>query len=428
MKINTINVINYRSIRKLDLHCKPRFNVIAGVNGAGKSTLLSAIEIMLSWVKARIRLRTSNGAYPDFSDISKGAYQTLISIVSDPKELRWEIARVSPAYRGKDRHKSELTQLTEYADSLAIQYQKKPDDVDLPMFVKYSVNRSLIDIPTHVHKKHILDAMSLYEGKIDGGSNLRSFFEWFREREDIEREEREERKTFSYEDPQLKAVRKAISEAMSGYGDLHTRRKTPTGFELRKNGDVFRVEDLSDGEKCYLTLIGDIARRLAICNPSLDNPLDGVGIILIDELELHLHPSWQAEAIDKLRGIFPNCQFFITTHSPHIVQNLRLQDEDSLIVLDNGNVYNVDAKYGSPVNKVLSEVFGLQSLRPKPVEKAANEVWELLSEGVYEGEELDRSLSNLKALISEQDLEFADIKRQMALNKKYQENASDQES
>ena len=429
MKINTINVTNYRSIRQLDLHCKPRFNVIAGVNGAGKSTLLSAIEIMLSWVKARIRLRTSNGAYPEFSDISKGAFQTQISITAtDSQELRWEIARVSPAYRGKDRHKSDLTQLTEYADSLAIQYHNNPEEVDLPMFVKYSVNRSLIDIPNHVHKKHILDAMTLYEGKIDGGSNLRSFFEWFREREDIEREEREERQTFSYEDPQLKAVRRAISEAMTGYGDLHTRRKTPTGFELRKNGEVFRVEDLSDGEKCYLTLIGDIARRLSICNPALDNPLDGVGIVLIDELELHLHPSWQCEAIDKLRAIFPNCQFFITTHSPHIVQNLKLEDEDSLTVLDNGNVYNVDARYGSPVNQILSEVFGLQSLRPKPIEQATELVWSLLAEGVYEGEELNQSLSSLKALISEQDLEFVDIKRQLALNKKCQGDASDQEN
>ncbi|MDE5795419.1 MAG: AAA family ATPase [Muribaculaceae bacterium] len=428
MKITSINVTNYRSIRQLDLQCKPRFNVIAGVNGAGKSTLLSAIEIMLSWVKARIRLRTSNGAYPDFSDISKDASQTLISITAnDPHELKWEIARVSPAYRGKDRHKSELTQLTEYADSIANQYHENPEEVNLPMFVKYSVNRSLIDIPTHVHKKHILDAMSLYEGKIDGGSNLRSFFEWFREREDIEREERDERQSFSYEDPQLKAVRKAISEAMNGYGDLHTRRKKPTGFELRKNGEVFRVEDLSDGEKCYLTLIGDIARRLAICNPALDNPLDGVGIVLIDELELHLHPSWQSEAIDKLRSIFPNCQFFITTHSPHIVQNLRLEDDDSLTVLDNGNVYNVDAEYGSPVNKILSEVFGLQSLRPKAVQRATDQVWSILAKGAYKGEELDQSLSNLKALISDHDPEFADIKRQIALNKRNQGNASDQE-
>lgn len=238
------------------------------------------------------------------------------------------------------------------------------------MFAKYSVNRSLIGVPIHVYKKHELDAISLYEGKFDGGSNLRSFYEWYREREDIEREEREERKTFEYEDRQLAVVRRAISMVMSGYGELHTRRKSPAGFELRKNGEVFRVEQLSDGEKCYLTLVGDIALRLAICNPTLDNPLDGEGIVLIDELELHLHPKWQGEVIDKLRTTFPNCQFFITTHSPHIVQNLRLQDADSLIVLVDGEVHHVRSSYGLPVDDVLREVFQMDILRPEAVKQA----------------------------------------------------------
>lgn len=424
MKIQSLEVVAYRSIKQLNLTFKPGINVIAGVNGAGKSTLLTSIEVMLSWVKAKIRLRASNGLYPNFSDISHGTHFTSIRIrTSEPTGLFWEVARVAPSFRGKDRPKSDLTKLTEYTDELAERYNQNPESENLPMFVKYSVNRSLIDIPTHVRKKHILDAMSLYEGKIDGGSNLRSFFEWFREREDIEREEREERRSFEYEDSQLKAVRRSISLVMSGYGDLHTRRKAPVGFELRKNGEVFRVEDLSDGEKCYLTLIGDIARRLAICNPTLEDPLKGVGIILIDELELHLHPSWQSEAIDKLRETFPNCQFFITTHSPHVVQNLRLDNDDSLTVLSQGEVYNVDAKYGAPVDDVLSEVFGLKSLRPKRVTETSEKVWKLLEKGIYEGDKLEQSLNDLNSLITDRDIEFARIKMQIALNKKNSEHA-----
>lgn len=426
MKLSTLEIVNFRSIRRIELSCKPGVNVIAGVNGAGKSTLLSAIEILLSWVKARIRLRSSNGVYTAFSDISHGAdFSLLAASASEPDGLCWEIARVSPGYRGKDRHKSELAKLTEYADSLVEEFERVPEGVNLPMFVKYSVNRSLIDIPTHVHKKHVLDAMSLYEGKIDGESNLRSFFEWFREREDIEREEREERRSFDYEDSQLQAVRKAISRVMSGYGDLHTRRKAPAGFELRKNGETFRVEELSDGEKCYLTLVGDIARRLAICNPALDNPLEGVGVVLIDELELHLHPSWQCEAIDKLRDVFPNCQFFITTHSPHVVQNLRLDKDDGLVVLSEGKIFNVDAEYGASVDKVLCEIFGLESLRPRPVAQALKRVWSVLEEGGYEGKELTDALTELNDLIKSNDLEFAKIRMQIALNKKNHENAPD---
>lgn len=424
MKIDTLEIVNFRLIKQLTLHFKPGINVIAGINGAGKSTLLYAIEILLSWVKARIRLRNSNGIYPSFADVSHGQNITRLGVImSEPKEMRWDVTRVSPYYRGKDRHKSELSQLTEYTDTLVNIFNNNGGKTNLPMFVKYSVNRSLIDIPTHVRKKHILDAMSLYEGKIESGGNLRSFYEWFREREDIEREEREERHTFEYDDSQLNAVRRAISTVMEGYGDLHTRRKAPSGFELRKNGEVFRVEDLSDGEKCYLTLIGDVARRLAICNPLLLNPLEGVGIVLIDELELHLHPLWQCQAIDKLRSVFPNCQFFITTHSPHIVQNLRLNKEDSLTVLSRGEIFNVDAEYGATVDKTLSEIFGLQSLRPIPVTQALERVWNILERGVFEGDVLSKAVDDLKDLIQEPDLEFVKIQMQIALNKEDHKDA-----
>lgn len=425
MRLEKIEIENFRSIRQLELHFKSGFNVIAGINGAGKSTLLKTIEIALSWVKARIKNRTANGTYPDFSSVSRGANWTRIGVsCSDPDGLSWGVVRVAENYRGADRPKSDLARLTEYTDELVARYKESDEQASLPMFVYYSVNRSLIDIPTRVRKKHILDAVSLYGEKIDGGGNLRSFFEWFREREDVEREEREERRTFDYEDVQLHAVRSAISQVMSGYGDLHTHRKSPVGFELRKNGVSFRVEELSDGEKCYLTLVGDIARRLAICNPSSNNPLESVGIIMIDELELHLHPAWQSQAIDKLRTVFPNCQFFITTHSPHVVQNIHLKENDSLTVLSGGNVYNVDAKYGAPVDGVLAEVFGMESLRPKPVNEASKRVWALLESGIYEGSELDRRLSEFIALVGLDDLEISRINMQRAVNKRKHEDAT----
>jgi len=64
-------------------------------------------------------------------------------------------------------------------------------------------------------------------------------------------------------------------------------------------------------------------RRLALANPELDDPLLGHGVILIDEIELHLHPTWQREIVEKLRAMFPNIQFIGTTHSPFVIQSLR---------------------------------------------------------------------------------------------------------
>jgi predicted ATP-binding protein involved in virulence len=87
---------------------------------------------------------------------------------------------------------------------------------------------------------------------------------------------------------------------------------------------------LSQGEKS-LILVGDIARRLAMMNPKLDNPLLGKGIILIDEIDMHLHPQWQRSIIQRLQTTFPNCQFILTTHSPLVIsdtQNILVYDLD----------------------------------------------------------------------------------------------------
>ena len=76
------------------------------------------------------------------------------------------------------------------------------------------------------------------------------------------------------------------------------------------------------------TLVGDLARRLALANQKDPNPLNGRGIVLIDEIELHMHPSWQRKVLPVLRQTFPNIQFIITTHSPQVLgeadENLKL--------------------------------------------------------------------------------------------------------
>ena len=88
---------------------------------------------------------------------------------------------------------------------------------------------------------------------------------------------------------------------------------------VSKNGMEQNVNQLSDGEKCTLALFGDLARRISIANPHMQNPLEGKGIVLIDEIELHMHPSWQRKVLTTLKSVFPNIQFIITTHSPQIL-------------------------------------------------------------------------------------------------------------
>lgn len=90
---------------------------------------------------------------------------------------------------------------------------------------------------------------------------------------------------------------------LDNVSDLKVKR-SPLRMTVKKNGLEMRVDNLSDGEKCTLALFGDLARRIALANPSRSNPLEGEGIVLIDEIELHMHPSWQRKILGALKVLF----------------------------------------------------------------------------------------------------------------------------
>ena len=159
----------------------------------------------------------------------------------------------------------------------------------------------------------------------------------------------------------LNSVRKAIND-FTGFQNLNIRRQGTPTMILEKNGEELDVNQLSQGEKSLLALVGDIARRLTLLNPSLDNPLEGKGVVMIDEVDLHLHPKWQHDLIDKLVATFPNVQFILTTHSPHVIS-----DRADILVysLDDGELTKMPNVYGEDVNTVLTKVFDVPIRDPK---------------------------------------------------------------
>lgn len=110
---------------------------------------------------------------------------------------------------------------------------------------------------------------------------------------------------------------------------------------------------LSDGEKCLLSLVGDLASRLAIADPIADNPLEGSGIVLVDEIDLHLHPAWQRKVTHILTRTFPNCQFIVTTHSPQVLGEIKAQD---IRQLNDFKVSVPSQSYGLDSNSILDSI------------------------------------------------------------------------
>lgn len=112
-----------------------------------------------------------------------------------------------------------------------------------------------------------------------------------------------------------------------------------------KHNTELSIAQLSEGEKCILAMTGDLARKLAIANPSRENPLEGEGIVLIDEVDLHLHPSWQGRIMPLLFRTFPNVQFIVTTHSPKVLSEITdeaqifeiYQKDDGIVVTKEGD-------------------------------------------------------------------------------------------
>jgi predicted ATP-binding protein involved in virulence len=157
---------------------------------------------------------------------------------------------------------------------------------------------------------------------------------------------------------------------------------------IDKNGKTLDVVQLSQGEKSLMALVGDIARRLAMLNPALENPLAGDGIILIDEVDLHLHPSWQRSLCDRLIETFPNCQFVLTTHSPLVISDCK---NVLVYILNNGESRQLPSQYGQDANTVLLDVMDT-SIRNEKIDTELNDLLDAIQ---------DLKLTEAKLLLAE---------------------------
>jgi predicted ATP-binding protein involved in virulence len=436
MKISKLELRNFRSIHKIDLEFDRHLNVFYGVNGSGKTTILDALALMLSWLVARIKNPKTNGNIISNIDIKNETSVSSLSLYfkkSQSEEYNWKTSR------GRDGRilfdKPHYTGLQELSEAIYADFSKENASGNLPVFIYYDVSRVVQDIPLRIKKKHLFETLSTYENALKKGSDFRLFFEWFRVREDIEKEKREDilkdgfetafknyeahhealkkrsakpngnhlnlneiqehavegvKKKFSaegllkniYEDVQLKSVRRALENFLPEFTNFRIQRSpSPIRMFVEKNGIKYAIQQLSDGEKCLMALIGDLARRLAIANPSLENPLEGEGIVLIDEIDLHLHPKWQQIVIKRLTATFPNIQFFISTHSPFVLTETKpeqlfcLTQKDGEMRVETG--LNT---YGHTSERILEDFMGLERTRPEEVATRFSEVFKLISE------------------------------------------------
>ena len=163
---------------------------------------------------------------------------------------------------------------------------------------------------------------------------------------------------------------------LPGYSNLRVTRRPRLQMCIDKDGKTFDILQLSQGERSLLALVADIAYRLAIMNPTSEDPLHGKGIVLIDEIDLHLHPRWQRSVIRNLQTTFPNCQFIITTHSPLVVSD---PQEVQVFLLEEGSTRELDNLYGMDIEQVLFEIMDTP-LRHEPLQEKLNDLMDAIQD------------------------------------------------
>lgn len=367
-KIERLWFRDFRGLQQVELDLPEQpIIVFVGANGAGKTSVLEGASILLSWLGARLRSENTRGVQIDDEDVHNEASEAEIGIRFrlGGKVAEWIVVKTM---RGRAvRVRSKLEGLKGLAKPIREQMRYEPGRTSVPLLAYYPVTRAVLDIPLKTKRERAYDQFDAYDGAFTGDqrnrsttslSSFRTFFEWFRIREDLENEARL-REDPAHRDRELEAVRQAVERLMSGFQNLHVRRKPPLRMVVTKGGQELAVNQLSDGEKCLLALVGDLARRFALANPADPNPLDGSGVVLIDELELHLHPKWQHQVIERLTAAFPRCQFLITTHSPAVMSHVE-NGAAFLLRNEEGTVrhYRLDDTFGHDANALLEDVFG----------------------------------------------------------------------
>jgi predicted ATP-binding protein involved in virulence len=408
MKIRQVILNNIGLFENLEISLAPtaqnpsNITVFVGSNGAGKTSLLQALATSLSWFTARLLTEKGSGN-PISEDAilnTANAGSVQIEIFDFSKSLSPDHSELNPYFRWmlaknrkgrKTQYSSNLNDCTRlanlYRDTLT-----RDDKTSLPLIVFYPVERVVLDIPLKIRTKHTFLQLDGYDNSLSQGVDFRRFFEWFREREDTENESRIPEDVLnqlkplaetnqdvwrwlnehnaSAKDRQLTAVRTAIRRFMPHIDNLRVRRKPHLYMAIDKNGETLNVAQLSQGEKSLMALVGDIARRLAMLNPALENPLEGDGVVLIDEVDLHLHPSWQRSLCDRLTQTFPNCQFVLTTHSPLVISDCK----DVLVyTLTQGKLRQLPSQYGQDANTVLLDVMDT-SIRNEKINTDLNDL------------------------------------------------------
>ena len=434
MKLKKVKIINYRCFKEAEIDFDEHTTLIVGKNGAGKTAILDAVAVAISTFLLGIDVGVSRSISKDdaryeFHDLDGTVdpqHQFPVNIESigdilDNYNVRWVRSLNSESGNTTVKEARELTNISKSVQNRIMTGDKS---LNLPLISYYGTGR------LYAQKKEKKNIKSLTEFKRQVGyvdcmaaeSNEKLMLNWFQIQ--TLKSLQEQQRTGKVEKPLLlKTVESAICkcfERISGSKnadivfDLDTHRLV-LNFE---SGDgslqKFAMDEMSDGYKNTLSMIGDIAYRMAVLNPMLGDKVleETSGVVMIDEIDLHLHPQWQQTIISDLNTIFPKIQFIVSSHAPAVINSVA---KEQIRILDNGGIYMPAAQtYGRDANSILREVMKV-SERPTDIKQRMNLFYSYMDENNYK--EADKVLTEIEAIVGATDPDIAAARTSLDLEK-----------
>lgn len=440
---------DFRGLGDLNIRFDQRLTVIIGNNGIGKSSVLDGVSINLSWLKSNILKEDRPGRDVKDNDINNESEYASVTSRYKFSDSYFQIMNTAVKAGSANKRNNDLFEIKSLA-GIVRHSNEFNKNLNLPLLVSYDVYRGgdlFRPSKRYSKPKDYWSKLDAYDEQVSIRHDFDGLIDWLKflitsSRQELKDENFNEILKLEKELDEVKAI---ISSLPSSFEDvkikmedelklkesqlqeyinqssgelkivaintLNTLTKAFQGFitdlerfdvEFARNKiDLFIIKggvrlnpyQLSQGEKVLITLFGDISKRIILLNPGLVNPLEGKGIILIDEIELHLHPGWQQIIIESLCATFPNIQFVLTTHSPqvlttvpkHCIRILKRDPDDEL----NNRVIAITPSFqtkGVVSADVLSYIMDIDPVPPVTEAQWIDDYIELVETGKSETE------------------------------------------
>jgi len=356
MRVTRFKLVNLRAIEALEFKFQPGFNLIVGVNGVGKTSVLDALAVCLSAVvKDANRLRTPVDSF-GLDDIRIGADSLTLECGFGIGQTEYTYLIHKPRTTSAPQEKKagmprqqvhETPEHTEYLGERPKPATGKEAE-GRPLAILFSTRRA---VPSERAPAKSVAAGGIPAAYAEAFSNrelrLGEFAAWMRVQQALKSENPKSGRV-------LVAFEAAVRRFLPEYKNLRVDDGARPRLLIDHGTTTLQVRQLSDGERGTLAMVLDLTRRLAQASPSMKDPAaTAEAVVMIDEIDLHLHPQWQRRIVRDLTAAFPKCQFITTTHSPQVIGEV---DHERIQIISEGQVFSPLHSFGVDSSRVLEEI------------------------------------------------------------------------